>query len=72
VNTSPKCAACGGSNLEPGKLSGVDRTAFIPNKSRSKWRCFRVTIAATSCADCGAIALSADPDKLRAAVGEEK
>src|SRR3954462_9414001 len=72
MDTFPKCPACGGSNLQAGKLSDFDRTKFTPNNRRSMWLCCRVPVVATSCLDCGAIVLSADPDKLRAAVGAQK
>jgi hypothetical protein len=71
MNASQKCASCGGDNLQPGALTDFSVTQFAPKKKRSRWLCCRVPVIAMACLDCGAVTLSANPEKLRRAVGQE-
>jgi hypothetical protein len=71
-STSIKCTACDGINLHPGRIADFSSAKFAPDGKRSMSLCRQVPITAMSCLDCGAIALSADPEAIRAAVSERR
>jgi hypothetical protein len=72
MSTPLKCTACNGINLQPGRIADFSSARFAPDGERTMSLCRQVQITAMSCLDCGAIALSADPDKVRAAVSERR
>lgn len=72
MNTSAKCDKCGGGNLEPGRVQGHFPLEFYPTKKKpGKWLPAHVPVTGIACLDCGAITLSADPDKLKSSVSAE-
>jgi hypothetical protein len=68
-----RCASCGGSNLQPGKLSGYGgRTAFIPDNIRFLTLSQGARVSAVVCMDCGSITLRADPSDIAPLLKDEK
>ena len=66
-----KCSRCGGKDLERGKLNAQVGITFRP--ARLKFLVLstgRVPVQADMCMNCGAIALTAEPDEVEAIIKE--
>ena len=62
-----KCVSCGGTNVEPGKLTGTGEVSFKPEHTKFlKAATSNVGIKANMCMDCGCLVLVGDVEKVKA------